>query len=197
MLNVVSPLLYSLLAHSSGLWLVLSWAGSSQCLILDGGGRGISQLYRRFLWNDRHPYHSRDFCARSSSATRAGSATVQHATGRSMLSSEDTIVMDLKPITNDYYLRPGQMLSLEPKLPFIALYMGLVYGFLYLCFQHTRWPSRRTAGGTGLGCSGVYRYHMPRVNRLCIHSHIHKAASPACDGTYILDRWFPKNGSFL
>jgi DHA1 family multidrug resistance protein-like MFS transporter len=38
-------------------------------------------------------------------------------------------------ILQKYLLRPMQMLVLEPILLLITLYMGFIYGFLYLCFE--------------------------------------------------------------
>ncbi|RJE20598.1 transporter [Aspergillus sclerotialis] len=42
---------------------------------------------------------------------------------------------DLKDIAERYLLRPFVMLLLEPILVLITLYMGFIYGFLYLCFM--------------------------------------------------------------
>lgn len=42
---------------------------------------------------------------------------------------------ELKDITNNYLLRPILMLVQEPILVLITLYMGLIYGFLYLTFE--------------------------------------------------------------
>lgn len=38
-------------------------------------------------------------------------------------------------ILQKYLLRPMQMLILEPILLLVTLYMGFIYGFLYLCFE--------------------------------------------------------------
>ena len=43
--------------------------------------------------------------------------------------------VDLKLIAHNYILRPFIMLTLEPILVLITLYMGFIYGFLYLCFE--------------------------------------------------------------
>lgn len=43
--------------------------------------------------------------------------------------------VDLKNIAERYLLRPFVMLFLEPILVLITLYMGFIYGFLYLCFM--------------------------------------------------------------
>lgn len=43
-------------------------------------------------------------------------------------------VFDLKDIAVRYLLRPFMMLVREPILLLITLYMGFIYGFLYLCF---------------------------------------------------------------
>ena len=43
--------------------------------------------------------------------------------------------VNLKEISNKYLLRPFIMLFLEPILLLITLYMGFIYGFLYLCFE--------------------------------------------------------------
>lgn len=43
--------------------------------------------------------------------------------------------VDLKLIAHKYILRPFIMLTLEPILVLITLYMGFIYGFLYLCFE--------------------------------------------------------------
>jgi DHA1 family multidrug resistance protein-like MFS transporter len=43
--------------------------------------------------------------------------------------------VDLKHICYAYLLRPFMMLALEPILILITLYMGFIYGFLYLCFE--------------------------------------------------------------
>lgn len=42
---------------------------------------------------------------------------------------------DLKVIARDYLLRPFLMVVLEPILVLVTLYMGFIYGFLYLCFE--------------------------------------------------------------
>ena len=42
---------------------------------------------------------------------------------------------DLKNIAERYLLRPFVMLFLEPILLLVTLYMGFIYGFLYLCFM--------------------------------------------------------------
>lgn len=43
--------------------------------------------------------------------------------------------VDPKVIARVYLLRPLEMLALEPILLLITLYMGFIYGFLYLCFE--------------------------------------------------------------
>ncbi|PYH94910.1 MFS multidrug transporter [Aspergillus ellipticus CBS 707.79] len=43
--------------------------------------------------------------------------------------------IDLNSIVNSYLIRPFIMLFLEPILLLITLYMGFIYGFLYLCFE--------------------------------------------------------------
>lgn len=43
--------------------------------------------------------------------------------------------VDFKEIAEKYLLRPFTMLALEPILLLITLYMGFIYGFLYLCFE--------------------------------------------------------------
>ncbi|KAJ5312978.1 hypothetical protein PENANT_c018G03255 [Penicillium antarcticum] len=43
--------------------------------------------------------------------------------------------VDFKHICYAYLLRPFMMLALEPILTLITLYMGFIYGFLYLCFE--------------------------------------------------------------
>lgn len=43
--------------------------------------------------------------------------------------------VDLKHICYTYLLRPFMMLAFEPILTLITLYMGFIYGFLYLCFE--------------------------------------------------------------
>lgn len=48
--------------------------------------------------------------------------------------SEESPV-DWKVIAHNYLLRPFLMLFLEPILVLITLYMGFIYGFLYLCFE--------------------------------------------------------------
>lgn len=48
--------------------------------------------------------------------------------------SEENLV-DLKVIAHNYLLRPFVMLALEPILVLVTLYMGFIYGFLYLCFE--------------------------------------------------------------
>jgi len=48
--------------------------------------------------------------------------------------SEEKLV-GLKVIAHNYLLRPFVMLALEPILVLVTLYMGFIYGFLYLCFE--------------------------------------------------------------
>lgn len=43
--------------------------------------------------------------------------------------------VDLKDIATRYLLRPFIMLAQEPILLLVTLYMGFIYGFLYLCFE--------------------------------------------------------------
>lgn len=43
--------------------------------------------------------------------------------------------VSLKLIMHNYLLRPFLMLFFEPILLLITLYMGFIYGFLYLCFE--------------------------------------------------------------
>ncbi|RAH73977.1 MFS transporter [Aspergillus aculeatinus CBS 121060] len=43
--------------------------------------------------------------------------------------------VDLKNIAHRYLVRPIDMLFREPILLLITLYMGFIYGFLYLCFE--------------------------------------------------------------
>ncbi|PYI14593.1 MFS multidrug transporter [Aspergillus violaceofuscus CBS 115571] len=43
--------------------------------------------------------------------------------------------VDLRSIAHRYLVRPIHMLFLEPILLLITLYMGFIYGFLYLCFE--------------------------------------------------------------
>lgn len=43
--------------------------------------------------------------------------------------------VSIKDIVERYLLRPFKMLALEPVLVLITLYMGFIYGFLYLCFE--------------------------------------------------------------
>ncbi|KAI4816168.1 MFS general substrate transporter [Aureobasidium sp. EXF-8845] len=43
--------------------------------------------------------------------------------------------VNLKDIANRYLLKPFQMLAMEPILLLVTLYMGFIYGFLYLCFE--------------------------------------------------------------
>ncbi|KAJ6014361.1 hypothetical protein N7540_008952 [Penicillium herquei] len=44
-------------------------------------------------------------------------------------------VVNSKDIATRYLLRPFLMLAQEPILILITLYMGFIYGFLYLCFE--------------------------------------------------------------
>lgn len=48
--------------------------------------------------------------------------------------SEEQMVSP-KDIVERYLLRPFKMLALEPILVLMTLYMGFIYGFLYLCFE--------------------------------------------------------------
>lgn len=48
--------------------------------------------------------------------------------------SEESAV-NIKVIAEKYLLRPFQMLALEPILLLVTLYMGFIYGFLYMCFN--------------------------------------------------------------
>lgn len=48
--------------------------------------------------------------------------------------SEESDV-NIKIIAEKYLLRPFQMLALEPILLLVTLYMGFIYGFLYMCFN--------------------------------------------------------------
>jgi DHA1 family multidrug resistance protein-like MFS transporter len=50
-------------------------------------------------------------------------------------SQRDTINVDLKSLVNTYLLRPFIMLSREPILLLITIYMALIYGILYLFFE--------------------------------------------------------------
>lgn len=43
-------------------------------------------------------------------------------------------VVSLRDMMTRYLLRPFQMLALEPILLLVTLYMGFIYGFLYICF---------------------------------------------------------------
>ncbi|KAJ5570009.1 MFS multidrug transporter [Penicillium hispanicum] len=43
--------------------------------------------------------------------------------------------VELSNIVQRYLLRPFRMLLQEPTLTLITLYMGFIYGFLYLCFE--------------------------------------------------------------
>ncbi|CAI7600327.1 unnamed protein product [Penicillium bialowiezense] len=43
-------------------------------------------------------------------------------------------VVSLPDILTRYILRPFQMLALEPILLLVTLYVGFIYGFLYICF---------------------------------------------------------------
>lgn len=50
-------------------------------------------------------------------------------------SQRDTINVDAKSLVNTYLLRPFIMLSREPILLLITIYMALIYGILYLFFE--------------------------------------------------------------
>jgi DHA1 family multidrug resistance protein-like MFS transporter len=50
-------------------------------------------------------------------------------------SQRDTINVNLKSLVNTYLLRPFEMLFREPILLLITVYMGLIYGILYLFFE--------------------------------------------------------------
>ena len=50
-------------------------------------------------------------------------------------SARDEQKADFKDIVNRYLLRPFTMLSQEPILVAVTLYMGLIYGILYLFFE--------------------------------------------------------------
>jgi DHA1 family multidrug resistance protein-like MFS transporter len=50
-------------------------------------------------------------------------------------SQRDTINVDLKSLVNTYLFRPFIMLSREPILVLITIYMALIYGILYLFFE--------------------------------------------------------------
>ncbi|KAH0289053.1 MFS general substrate transporter, partial [Aureobasidium sp. EXF-3399] len=43
--------------------------------------------------------------------------------------------VSLKDLAHRYLLKPFQMLAMEPILLLVTLYMGFIYGFLYLCFE--------------------------------------------------------------
>ena len=61
---------------------------------------------------------------------------IRHQTKNWAIHSKmDESEVDLKEITEKYLLRPFTMLALEPILLLITLYMGFIYGFLYLCFE--------------------------------------------------------------
>jgi len=47
----------------------------------------------------------------------------------------DESEVNLKDLANRYLLKPFQMLAMEPILILVTLYMGFIYGFLYLCFE--------------------------------------------------------------
>ena len=44
-------------------------------------------------------------------------------------------VVSMRDIATRYILRPFTMLAQEPILILVTLYMGFIYGFLYLCFE--------------------------------------------------------------
>lgn len=57
------------------------------------------------------------------------------ATGNWALHAEaEEKVVSLPDILTRYILRPFQMLALEPILLLVTLYVGFIYGFLYICF---------------------------------------------------------------
>ncbi|THY62428.1 MFS general substrate transporter [Aureobasidium pullulans] len=43
--------------------------------------------------------------------------------------------VNMKELAHRYLLKPFQMLAMEPILLLVTLYMGFIYGFLYLCFE--------------------------------------------------------------
>lgn len=88
--------------------------------------------------------------------------------------------MDPKHIGTKYLLRPVKMLILEPILTLITLYMGFIYGFLYLCFlaypvafqQYRGWnegvgalPFIAIACGVLVGCSFIIIFSKMRSRR--------------------------------
>lgn len=57
------------------------------------------------------------------------------ATGNWALHAEaEETVVSLQDILTRYIFRPFQMLAQEPILLLVTLYVGFIYGFLYLCF---------------------------------------------------------------
>ena len=52
-------------------------------------------------------------------------------------SQRDTVRVDLHSIVHVYLFRPFAMIIQEPILLLITIYMGLIYGILYLFFEST------------------------------------------------------------
>ncbi|RHZ67725.1 MFS transporter [Aspergillus thermomutatus] len=84
-------------------------------------------------------------------------------------------------ILRKYLLRPMQMLILEPILLLVTLYMGFIYGFLYLCFEaypiafqeYRRWnagvgelPFLAITCGVLVGCGIIIAFAKTRVERM-------------------------------
>ena len=53
-------------------------------------------------------------------------------------SQRDTVRVDLHSIVHVYLFRPFAMIIQEPILLLITIYMGLIYGILYLFFESMR-----------------------------------------------------------
>lgn len=94
--------------------------------------------------------------------------------------SEENAV-DPKKIAENYLLKPFQMLFLEPILFLVTLYMGFIYGFLYLsftaypaAFQRLRgWnegvgalPFAAVIVGVAIGCAGVAIFSKTRFKNV-------------------------------
>lgn len=47
----------------------------------------------------------------------------------------DTVQVDFHSLIHTYFFRPFLMLALEPILLLITIYLGLIYGILYLFFE--------------------------------------------------------------
>ncbi|KAJ5729710.1 uncharacterized protein N7483_004218 [Penicillium malachiteum] len=90
-------------------------------------------------------------------------------------------VVNPKDIATRYLLRPFVMLAQEPILILITLYMGFIYGFLYLCFEaypiafqeHRGWndgvgalPFVGIACGVFIGCGIIIAFSLTRYRNI-------------------------------